>query len=444
MIRRVGNNLRRLLLVLACLSVFVPAAPRPAHAICVPCVDFICPLASHVGGLWPGFIINAAKTLGVFTARLLEHTAWMTGFFAIHIGPQLNAVAHQMTTVIAHQTHAIGRFFDATIQLEVQREFQRLTLQAHKDYHPSYGMCTFGTAVRNLASADARVRAAKSVLDEQSLRRQLGSMGTSASAGARIDRQNRLGQFRDRFCNYHDNNKITNLPGLAAIPGTGLESVCAAAVPNRTLNSDVDFGRTVGLARTIAFDPADPAIDAAEPDIFALSRNLYAHEPLQGLTASLLAGNNNNQKLYMDLRSLAAKRSLAENSFSSVVALKAIGEPGAGAAGTRPYLEALLQELGMGDEEARAYLGERPSYLAQLEVLAQKMYQRESFYVDLYDKPANVERKKVAMQAIGSILNRDIYNSNLRAEAMMSMLLELKLIPAQKAVEDNIGKLKKK
>ena len=48
------------------------------------------------------------------------------------------------------------------------------------------------------------------------------------------------------------------------------------------------------------------------------------------------------------------------------------------------------------------------------------------------------------MQAIGLMLDRDMYNSYLRSEAMMSMLLEMKLIPEQEEVENNIGKLGRK
>jgi hypothetical protein len=60
----------------------------------------------------------------------------------------------------------------------------------------------------------------------------------------------------------------------------------------------------------------------------------------------------------------------------------------------------------------------------------------------LYDKPVNVRRKMVAMQAIGLMLDRDIYDSYTRSEALMSVLLELRLIQKQDAVQNMLTNLK--
>ena len=436
-----GNRLRNAILMILCIIGLVLHNPRPAQALCDPCTDGGCPMQIHTSDIWPHIMAEHARTLATFALRLAQHALWFTAFYFTHVEPMIEGMAHQMTNVIAHQTNVIGQFFDASQQLETQRLMQKLTAQAHKDYHPSYGMCTFGTAVRSLASADARASVTKSVLDERSVKRQLGSMGGSASAGPGIDRIARLDQFKGRFCDMYDNNHIVGTPA------TGLELVCNAAVANRTLNKDVDFYRTVSMNRSISLDVFNGGVDTEDPEIFALASNLYAHEPLKQMTSSLLqAGKTGNRDLYQDLRSIVAKRSLAESSFNTIVAMKAMGAPasavGAGAAATRPYMEALLDELGMNAGEASAFLGERPGYLAQMEILAKKIYQRQSFYIDLYDKPANIERKQAAMQAIGLMIDRDIYNSHLRNEAMMSMLLELKLIPAQEAVENNAGKLR--
>jgi hypothetical protein len=55
--------------------------------------------------------------------------------------------------------------------------------------------------------------------------------------------------------------------------------------------------------------------------------------------------------------------------------------------------------------------------------------------------PANVKRRSVAMQAISVMMDRDIYKSYLRSEAIMSVLLETKLIPEQDAVSNEVGQL---
>lgn len=49
------------------------------------------------------------------------------------------------------------------------------------------------------------------------------------------------------------------------------------------------------------------------------------------------------------------------------------------------------------------------------------------FYAHLYDSPANVSRKKVAMKAIELMLDRAIYESQLRKEMSVSVLLASRL-----------------
>ena len=62
-----------------------------------------------------------------------------------------------------------------------------------------------------------------------------------------------------------------------------------------------------------------------------------------------------------------------------------------------------------------------------MEILAKKIYQNPDFYVNLYDTPANVARKKVALRAIELMLDRAIYESQIRQEMVMSVLLSSKL-----------------
>ena len=102
-----------------------------------------------------------------------------------------------------------------------------------------------------------------------------------------------------------------------------------------------------------------------------------------------------------------------------------------------------MKEMGIQDEdEIKAYLGERPSYYAQMEVLTKKLYQNPVFYTELYDKPANVERKTVAMQAIELMQRRDMYRSVLRSEATLSVMLETALAEQdQEKVTNEINRL---
>ena len=107
----------------------------------------------------------------------------------------------------------------------------------------------------------------------------------------------------------------------------------------------------------------------------------------------------------------------------------------------QPYLYAIMQEFGLSDAEIPQYLGEHPSYHAQMEVLTRKLYQNPTFYTELYDKPTNVERKAVSMQAIELMQRRDIYRSMLRSEAILSVMLETALSDTQDRVFNEIGSM---
>jgi hypothetical protein len=125
---------------------------------------------------------------------------------------------------------------------------------------------------------------------------------------------------------------------------------------------------------------------------------------------------------YMNFRSVAAKRSVAMNSFSAIAGLKSSGDEE-----VAQYLKRVVTELGITDNEVDFVLGEKPSYHAQMEVLTKKIYQNPVFYTELYDKPANVRRKGVTIRAINLMQERDIYDSLLRSEAILAVTLETML-----------------
>ncbi len=380
------------------------------------------PTVSGTGllGLHQDFLIN-----DIFLTKILP--AWMM-------------MTEQMTTVMMLQMQAVGQFLDAKHQLETQQLFQQLTAEAHKDYQPDLGMCVFGTNIRSLAAADHHMQFTNFALSQRSQDRQLGHINSNASEGRKEDREGRLEQFKEQFCDPHDNN-----PTGAA--GTGLELLCNGNAPT-SVNKDIDIQRTVYLPRTLEIDLADdepPSED--EQAVMAMANNLYAHDVFSRIGEPVISVEA-NQDEYLDLRSIVAKRSVAENSFHAIAAMKTQGSidphPNGGdgnAVDTAQYMKILMQELGLPDDEITQMIGERPSYLSQLEILAKRIYQRPEFYTELYGKPVNVERRSVAMQAIGLMLDRDTYNSYLRSESMMSILLETKTIRLQEEIQDSLNKM---
>ena len=351
------------------------------------------------------------------------------GFFVGYLMPAMMMMTEQLVATGMQQMMILGVFLDADLQLDTQRLFQTKVAQAHKDYRPSIGMCTIGTAARGLSSAYHNGQLAHNVLSRRSLQRQLGLRSSIGATNSEMDRQSRIRHFIARYCDPRDNNHA-------------LEMLCATAPNANTINKDIDFARTIGAVRSLNIDFTDPAaagLTGDEQDVMALAANLFSSSNFERLDRSTLSVQG-SQQLYMDLRGLVAKRSVAENSFYALVGRKTAGTESSEQA--MEFTKNVLRGLGLDDaEQSRIlYAGTgnsetdaalRPSYYAQMEILAQKIYQSPSFFTNLYDTPANVERKNVAMQAIGLMLDRDRYKSELRSEMTLSVLLELELMRYQ-------------
>jgi hypothetical protein len=248
-----------------------------------------------------------------------------------------------------------------------------------------------------------------------------------------------MAHFLKNYCDQADN-------------ANGLGTLCRQAVPKpERRNIDVDYTRNIEsrLTLDVSFIP-DPAggtagtannaqsqdeATADEQDVFALAANLFSTNVAPIVPPEDYATKDGririgNVEKYMDMRSVFAKRSVAQNSFAAIV-----GQRAAGAPESAPYLKAIMKEFGITKpEEINQLIGEKPSYFAQMEVLTKKLYQNPTFYTELYDKPVNVERKGAAMQAIGLMQDRDLYNSLLRSEVVLSVLLETMLQKEQDKV----------
>lgn len=386
--------------------------------------------------------IQKEITNDFITEEFVVHREWMVKvFFEMHILPALMLFAEQITAMAMNQVVVIGAFLDAKHQLETQRLFQELMARAHKDYHPSEGMCTFGTNMRSLAASDRNMDLSAMTFSNRVLQRELLSGDAITTDGPTSDYLARLKQFREIYCNPKDN-------------GNGLDLLCPNPRDKTRTNKDIDYTSTFDAPLTLQIDFTangnddhqnnrhETTLSPDEEDVLSLSANLYAHVVAPVIPASLLADkegeiNPNGMTHYMDIRAIAAKRSVARNSFAAIMAMKSQGGEE-----VQPYLYALVKEMGITDEaELKKYLGNRPSYYAQMEILTKKLYQNPSFYTELYDKPANVERKNVSMKAIELMQKRDIYRSILRSEAILSVMLETALGDEQSRIENEIRSL---
>ncbi len=388
--------------------------------------------------------LHYAEVRAEITSEFAKHVKWfLNTYWLEHILPALMLMAEQLTAVGIHQVTMIGAFLDAKHQLETQRLFQQMTAEAHKDYQPSEGMCTFGTAVRSLAGSERKSDIVQIALADRMNQRQLLKGDVVSAEGADSDIRSRLQTYIKTYCDQADN-------------ANGLSKLCPTAVPKpERRNIDVDYTRNVESRLTLDIDlvPTKDQNAAAQPsgankptedleNLFALSANLFAHKIVPEVAPEKLADDEGRIRLgpaerYMDLRAVYAKRSVAQNSFAAITAMRAAGEPG-----SAPYTKALIKELGVeSNDEIEKFLGKNPSYFAQMEILTKKIYQNPLFYTELYDKPANIQRKGAALQAIGLMQDRDFYNSLLRSEAVLAVLLETMLQREQEKVSNAIGKL---
>lgn len=358
------------------------------------------------------------------------HRAWFVNtFWFENILPALMQMSSQLTAVGVQQIHMIGAMLDAKNQLETQRLFQQMTAEAHKDYYPSEGMCTFGTSVRSLAASERKADLAHTVLAERMGQRQRMAGDSLSKNSDDSDILSRLDIFRTTYCDPADNAK-------------GLAKLCPQSDKPTRRNMDIDFTRNIESRMTLDVDFTGNNNTATpdEQDVFALAANLFSHNVARRrLEPSLLARtdgkiNLNVVESYMDLRAIFAKRSVAQNSFAAIASERAAGTPE-----SAPYVKALMKELGLtSPEEIEKFLGEKPSYFAQMEVLTKKLYQNPTFYTELYDKPANIDRKTAAMQAIGLMQDRDLFDSLLRTEAVLSVLLETMLQKEQSKIASKL------
>lgn len=355
--------------------------------------------------------------------------------------PALMLMTEQLSVAALNQVQIIGTFFDAKHQLETQRLFQEMAAQAHKDYHPSEGMCTFGTNVRSLAASDRNTEFTAAVIATRGMTRQLLQADGLSGETDYSDENSRFAQFVQTYCNPDDNAHGLDLlcGGGGTRPNKDIDYTATLDAP-MTLN--IDFAPTMSPAQAAAAAagnaPAPSSASPDEEDIFALAANLYANDLPNAIGKTHLYVNEDDSpsrgaNLLLDIRSIAAKRSVAYNSFAAIAAQKAQGEKE-----VQPYLAALLKEMGVPDDDITKMLGDRPSYWAQMEVLTKKLYQSPNFYTDLYDKPTNVKRKEVAMQAIDLMQKRDMFRSLLRSEANLSVILETVLMDQQRILQSQI------
>ncbi len=375
--------------------------------------------------IWTGSAFASCSTCGTYQNALQNeintHQNWMTNqWWKQYVEPALKKTTDEMRNAAAFEVATFGSFLDAQNELGTLRALQELSSNTMKNYAVSDTICEFGTLSRSLAESESKGRTNQLALSEHSQNRQLGQLNMSSAEGSQADRSVRLKQFRADYCSPTDF-------------GSGMSVLCDNTVTDARQNIDINYTRAVDTKNSLDVDFTDATVTDEEKDIIALANNLYAHQVFDRINVDSLKNNNQTdlQSTYLDQRAIVAKRSVAENSFNTIV-----GEKSAGSAASKTYLIQVLQNLGLSNADAAKYIGNNPSYDAQMEVLTKKLYQDPAFYASLMESPANVNRQYAALQSFGLMQKRDMYETITRSEMLLSMILEMEVSKYQDDIQN--------
>jgi hypothetical protein len=369
---------------------------------------------------------------------------WYLDFFDDEIKPALQSMTADLVTTWTVQTEIIGTFFDAQAQHDSLHSLQKLHAEVSRDETPSGALCRFGSAAKGVAATDSKAEAVQIALMERSQNRQLVNRHANSasvedpgrSPGQSADKLGRFDQFLAKFCDIHDNDG--GLGQFFDQYGNLTSELCQATAVADRHNRDIDVTRTIDspLTLDVQFTAPPAAATPDEENILALANNLYAHNLINNigtwdLTAKSPEGMETGKiAAVQDFRSALARRSVVENSFAAITAMKA-----AGTGASQTYMKELLKELGLTAPAIDKLIGLNPSYFAQMEVLGRKIYQNPGFYANLMETPGNVQRQQAALKSVALMQQRDIYDSMMRSEMLLSTLLELYLTREQARVE---------
>lgn len=335
-------------------------------------------------------------------------------FFEQNLAAALMEMSEQLQTTGMLQMEAVGAIFDAREQLDTQQLLQQLTARAHKDYQPSVEMCTLGSSSRDIGAAYRTGVLATHVMARRMLDRDLGSNQTLSAGGRQFDKRARYDQIVKTYCNPNEQ--------------FGQFGLVCKNTDGKSTNRDIDYMETVGTPQTINLDFANSKPGDDGQAVLALAANLFGNDSVDFLQNDYFK-NPKAWPFYLDIRSIAANRAVAEYSFANAVGMKASGTDQSQQ--LYPFVKKLYSQLGMTDDDIQKTIGQKPSYSALMDLINRSAYLRPEFYIDLYTKPANIDRIGTAIRAANAMQDWDRFNSQLRSEIDLSLILENEVAQAQ-------------
>ena len=343
----------------------------------------------------------------------------------------LKKITDEIRNAIVHHIAAFGAMIDGRNMMDTLRSLQNQSVETMKNYTPSESICRFGTLSRSLVKSEMVVDKnhlafSKALLDRNN--QTINGILHDPSSGI----QAFIRDFKGKYCEPVDDNMFLDF--RVGLLGRYCESIVATA--DLVYNRDVDFTRLFDVPLTLDADFTDPASQTNDQQsLLALFGNLgmvRPYIPSEGDSTNGQFNPDKNANTIQDVRAVNAARDVVSNSFGALVAEK-VKSPMQSAV----YIKAVLEQLGLNQEDITRLIGDNPSYFAQMEIMTKKIFQDPQFYANLYDSPANIDRQRVAMKAVELQQGRDFLESLRRREMLLSTLLSMKLRTESKSVQES-------
>lgn len=421
---RIKSTLRLIALTLVFMFSFSFSSTytvKEAQARCCVCCPQPALFAMHL--VTRLVVINAYnRAFDTLRDRMLSVDWWRLGVepLARSMTLELSTLGHAMLT-------PIGGFYDARSHGETVLDLQKANAASISRHKPSVAMCKFASLNKSIAMADTRANMVQAVLSEYSMKRALGQEETQGALYS-MDVASRLRLLGQRHCNRFE-------------LGTEMIQSCSAGANAAGYsNKDINFTDAIDVPDTIDFDLAGDINGMADSssneqtNVISMKSLLYNAELSRRVGKRKLFNNyDGGQGRYLDWRSIVAKRSVAENSFDTLVGMKA-----ASGEAVNPQYRAQLISLGIPAAEVDQWAKTAPSYWAQMELLTKTLYQNPDFYANLYDGPSNVMRQSATMEAITLMQMRDYYDSLIRSEMALALVLDNEVKREQDILDNTV------
>lgn len=340
------------------------------------------------------------------TSRVNDHKSWVQNTLWPAILEDLQVLTDQLAGVSPAAMSSLGMITDGAQTQTTQRRLQKLKAESVNRNRPNLKMCSVATMTKGLTNSEDNGRVFSASLSNNMKTRFLGGENTQGADGVDSDKRARWNMFVSQYCDPDSENGA-------------LGEQCQNIDP-ANFDKDVDFARLVGGADTIAAEDTHA--------VTLMASYLYGHDiPRNRFKGNSIdpKKNSRNYELYEQMRSIMAMRSIAANSFQSVVALKSEGPEETEEEKSRR--QSTMIEMGYSSDFIANSMKASPSYVGRMNLMQDALFHNPGFYIDNISSPEHVSQTMTAMKAIENMYMDRLAESLKRQELLNSVWLELKL-----------------